>query len=135
MSCSNSYCPKCDKCNNCKECQQNWEECKDCKKCRQLQKPCGHNSMFPYVQQTQLNGIEFSINQNPPYGDKTPMYKLGPQGGKCYPPYYPYLLGYSGLSDYGNNNKQKGPLYPPNCTISKGYYVYHPWYALNGGAY
>ena len=71
MSCSNSYCPKCDKCNNCKECQQNWEECKDCKKCRQLQKPCGHNSMFPYVQQTQLNGIEFSINQNPPYGDKT----------------------------------------------------------------
>lgn len=135
MSCTNNYCPQCQDCNNCQDCQQNWEKCKDCKKCRKLQKPCDYNSMFPYNQQTQLNGIEFSINQNPPYGDKVPMYKLGPQGGKCYPPYYPYLLGYSGISDAGNNNKQKGTLYPPSCTIKPNYYVYHPWYALNGGAY
>ena len=52
-----------------------------------------------------------------------------------YPPYYPYILGYSGISDRGNANKQKGVLYPPSCTIAKDYYVYHPWYALNGGAY
>lgn len=135
MSCTNNYCPQCQDCNNCHDCQQNWEKCKDCKKCRKLQKPCDYNSMFPYNQQTQLNGIEFSINQNPPYGDKVPMYKLGPQGGKCYPPYYPYLLGYSGLSDAGNDNKQKGELYPSSCTIKPNYYVYHPWYALNGGAY
>ena len=135
MSCTNNYCPQCQDCNNCQDCQQNWEKCKNCKKCRKLQKPCDYNSMFPYTEQTQLNGIEFSINQNPPYGDKVPMYKLGPQGGKCYPPYYPYLLGYSGLSDAGNNNKQKGELYPSSCTIKPNYYVYHPWYALNGGAY
>ena len=135
MSCTNNYCPQCQGCNNCHDCQQNWEKCKDCKKCRKLQKPCDYNSMFSYNQQTQLNGIEFSINQNPPYGDKVPMYKLGPQGGKCYPPYYPYLLGYSGLSDAGNDNKQKGELYPSSCTIKPNYYVYHPWYALNGGAY
>ena len=128
-----SYCKNCKKCTNCESCQKN-SDCIDCKVCRKLQKPCGYNSMFPYVQQTQLNVIEHSINQNPPYGDKTPMYKLGPQGGKCYPPYYPYLLGYSGLSDCGNTNK-KFPLYPASCTISKDYYQLHPWYAVNGGGY
>ncbi len=94
---------------------------------------CRFNGQFQtYQQQPQLNVIENSINQNAPYGPK-PFYQLGVNSGQCYPAYYPYILGYQGLSDTGG--QLQGVEYGPSCAIQPGYYQLRPWYAVNGGAF